>query len=112
MSGLLPPAYADLEVLAAEWSLPTESQRAERHLIAGYDELKVLYRTLLPRMPALLDDLNQKEFKEFDEGERRLLWLALSFVEAAVAVERFQCSDMPPGAFEAERFHIGEKAGI
>jgi len=27
-------------------------------------------------------------------------------------VERFQCSDMPPGAFEAERFHIGEKVGV
>lgn len=108
----LPPDYVDLEPLSAEWSLPTESQRAQRHLMASYDELKILYSTLLPRMSALLDDLNQKTFDAYDDADRRLLWLALSFVEAAVAVERFQCADMPPGAFEAERFHIGEKAGI
>ncbi len=108
----LPPAFVDLEPLAAEWSLPTEPQRAQRHLMASYAELEVLYSTLLPRMPALLDDLNQKTFDAYDDADRRLLWLALSFVEAAAAVERFQCSDMPPGAFEAERFHIGEKVGV
>jgi hypothetical protein len=107
---LLPAAYADLEPLARKWSLATESERAQRHLQARYAELETLYRTLLPRMPAILDDLNRTPIDTLDGAEKRLFWLVLSFVEAAVAVERFQCADMPPGAFEAERFQIGAMA--
>lgn len=110
MIAALPAAYADLEPLAQQWSLATESKRAQRHLQAHYPELEALYHTLLPRMPSILDDLNPKPIDTFDAGEQRLFWLALSFVEAAVAVERFQCADMPPGAFEAERFQIGATA--
>lgn len=106
----LPAAYADLEPLAQEWSLATEFERAQRHLQAHYPELEALYRALLPRLPSILDDLNRKPIDTFDAGEQRLFWLTLSFVEAAVAVERFQCADMPPGAFEAERFQIGATA--
>lgn len=108
---LLPAAYADLETLAQAWSLGTEPERAQRHLQAQYAELEALYRVLLPRMPAILDDLNRTPIDALDGAEQRLFWLALSFVEAAVAVERFQCADMPPGAFEAERFQIGVTAG-
>lgn len=108
---LLPAAYVDLEPLAQEWSLATEPARAQRHLRAGYDELETLYRTLLPRMPAIIDELNQTSLATLEGSALRLFWLALSFVEAAVAVERFQCADMPPGAFEADRFQIGPTAG-
>ncbi len=107
---LLPAAYADLEPLARKWSLATEPERAQRHLQARYAELETLYRTLLPRMSAILDDLNRTPIDALNGAEKRLFWLALSFVEAAVAVERFQCADMPPGAFEAERFQIGATA--
>lgn len=110
MSAPLPALWADLEPLASRFALPTEAQRAQRHREAEYAELEALYRTLLPRVPAILEALNAKPLDGLDAGEQRLLWLTLAFVEAAVAVERFQCADMPPGAFEAERFHIGTTA--
>ena len=109
---VLPAAYADLEHLAQEWSLPTESERRQRRLRAQYTELETLYHTLLPRLPAVLDDLNRTPLDTMDSSEQRLLWLALSFVEAAIAVECFQCVDMPPSAFAAERFHIGYIGGV
>lgn len=112
MSGALPPAFADLEALAAIWSLPTESERAQRHRQADYAALEQLYRALLPRVGDVLDALNARPLDRLDAGEQRLLWLALSFVEAAVAVERFQCADMPAGAFEAERFHFGQRIPV
>lgn len=107
MSAPLPAPFADLEALAQRWALPTEPQRALRHRESAYADLEDLYRTLLKRVPAILETLNAKSLDRLDAGEQRLLWLALAFVEAAVAVERFQCADMPPGAFEAQRFHFG-----
>lgn len=107
MSAALPAQFADLEELAQRWALPTEPQRALRHRASAYADLEDLYRTLLARVPAILETLNAKPLERLDAGEQRLLWLALAFVEAAVAVERFQCADMPPGAFEAQRFHFG-----
>lgn len=107
VSAALPAAFADLEPLAATWALPTEPERALRHRESDYADLELLYRTLLARVPAILETLNARPLDRLDAGEQRLLWLALAFVEAAVAVERFQCADMPAGAFEAQRFHFG-----
>jgi hypothetical protein len=103
----LPAPWTDLEPLAQRFAAATEAERAQRHREAEYAELEALYRTLLPRVPAILEALNARPLVGLDAGEQRLLHLTLAFVEAAVAVERFQCADMPPGAFEAARFHIG-----
>lgn len=108
----LPDPWRDLEPLAARWSLPGEAERAALHRSASYAELEALYRTLLPRIPGMLEALNAVPLQRLQPGERRLLWLALAFVEAAVAVERFQCADMPPGAFAADRFHIATGTAV
>lgn len=109
-SAPLPEAWRDLEPQATRWARSGERERAELHRSAGYAELETLYRTLLPRIPGMLEALNAVPLDQLQPGERRLLWLALAFVEAAVAVERFQCADMPPGAFAAERFYIATGA--
>ena len=61
-------------------------------------------------MPTILDDLNPTPIDALDGAENDCYGRCCRSSKV-VAVERFQCADMPPGAFEAERFQIDMTAG-
>ena len=56
---LLPAPFADLDLLAEKWSLATQNQREACRRASTPAEIRRLYDTLLPRMDAILDYLNQ-----------------------------------------------------
>ncbi len=101
---LLPTPFADLERLA-DWGLPTERERHDRRLASTMDALRDYYSTLLPRMEAMVDHLNGFDLATMPTAEKRLLYMGLMFIEAAVAVEMFKDPDIPDG-LPAEQMEI------
>jgi hypothetical protein len=70
-------------------------------------DLEVFYSAMLPRMDDIADYLGSVPVAKAAEADRRLQWLACSFLEAAMAVERFREPDQL-GALAPDRFRIVE----
>lgn len=93
---VLPAPFADLAPFAA-WALPTEDARMRRRLACSMDEVDAFYRALLPRMQAIATHLDRWPLADLPVEQRPLLYLALAFMEAAMAVEAFHHPDVPEG---------------
>lgn len=93
---VLPAPFAHLAPYAA-WALPTEDARMRRRLACSMDEVVAFYRALLPEMKAIAAHLDRWPLAELPTEQRPLLYLALSFMEAAMAVEAFNDPDVPEG---------------
>jgi hypothetical protein len=101
---LLPVHFADLESLAEKWSLATQRQREARRRASTPVELRTFYETLLPRMDAVLDYLNQYALDTLPDDAKRLLYLTFSLAEVAPYVECYDSEPRVPNSFEDIRF--------
>jgi hypothetical protein len=100
---LLPPPFTDLEPLAEKWSLATQNQREARRRTSTPTEIRALYDSLLPRMDAILDYLNQSSLESMTAEARRLLYLTFSLAEVAPYVECYGSNPWIPDSFEDTR---------
>jgi len=100
---LLPPAFADLEPLAAAWSLPTEEQRYAKRVASSMEEIRAFHDTLMPRITAMLEYLDGFPLDGCPREAQRLLFLALSLAEVAPSVY-FYGDVLPSDVIEPTRF--------
>lgn len=103
----LPEEFKVLEPFAAEWSLPTESERKEKRAGSSFSDLQSYYDAVSPRMPDIAAHLDQFPVRGLAEDQQRLLNLALMFMEVSIAVEFYGQSELPQG-FPRERFVISD----
>ena len=96
----LPKPFTHLEYWLS-FALPSEDARMRRRLSASMDELLGLYKALVGEMPAIAAHLDQWPLAELPTEQKPLLYLALSFMESAMAVEAFH-QPGPPHATTAE----------
>ena len=96
----LPEPFAHLEAWLP-FALPSEDARMRRRLSACMDELLGLYKALVGEMPAIAAHLDQWPLAELPAAQKPLLYLALSFMESAMAVEAFH-QPGPPHATTPE----------
>lgn len=104
MTAPLPPEFADLAPLLADWAFPTENERSERRWRAGKADFDRLYRAVMPRLPAILDYLAAIPETNVPDSAKPLLYLALSFAECAPHIELYRGSSRVPNSFDAHRF--------
>lgn len=98
--------FADIEhLITAGWAIGDEAARNRQRRASSMAELQAFYNTLLPRMDAIIQHLNQQSLLALAPGDQTLLDLALMFMEVAPAVEIYKDPDVPWG-FDAARFHI------
>ena len=102
-SSLLPSAFTDLEPLAERWSLATQNQREACRRASSPAEIRGLYDTLLPRMDAILDYLNQFTLDHLPGEGQRLLYLTFALAEVAPYVECYGSNPWVPDSFEDTR---------
>ena len=105
MRSSLPEPFADLESLAADWSLATQREREEKRLASTADDLKAVYDALLPRLDAMLEYLNASRLDALPADAQRLFFLTLSFAEIAPFVECYRGEPRVPDSFDESRFH-------
>ncbi len=101
----LPERFRTLSQFVSAWSLPTEQERNRKRRSSSMEEIRRFYNAMLPEMAAIAEHLSAFSLDDLPEKERRLLNLALSFMEVALAVEVYSTPDVP-GAIEAERLAI------
>lgn len=102
---LLPLGFQHLESLVSDWALPSEAARNQRRLTSSMAEIQEFYDTVLRAMEALVSHLSTFRVSELPAPEQRLMYLALSLMEVAPAVEIYHQPDIPD-AIEADRLVI------
>jgi len=99
---VLPEAFIDLEPFS-QWALATESERIAARDSSTLEELQVFYDVMMARIPAILGYLDRFPLDRLPEDARNLLNLALSAVEASIAVELYHQPQVING-FDRARF--------
>lgn len=102
MAPTFPPAFADLEPLAA-WALPSERERNARRCASRPEELRGFYELFEPRLRNAIDHLEQFPLDGLPEPEQHLLWLTFSMAEVAFAVEKYDAQGRIPFGTASER---------
>jgi hypothetical protein len=97
-----PKEFDDLEHLSG-WALATERERNYKRRTSHMSEVQSVYDTVLPRMDAIIEYLNQFQLDNMPPDAERLLHLTLSLAEVAPAVEFYKQPEVVDG-FPAERF--------
>lgn len=100
---LLPPQFADLELLAEKWSLATQNQREACRRTSTPIEIRGLYDSLLPRMDSVLDYLSQFTLDNMPSEAQRLMYLTFSLAEVAPYVECYESNPWVPDSFADTR---------
>ena len=102
---LLPVGFEDLESFAQDWAIGGEAARNAKRLSSTMTELRAYYDKLLPKVESIVGYLRPRPLGNLAEPDRRLLNLAMMFMEIAPSIEIFHAVDVPDG-FAAGRFKI------
>jgi hypothetical protein len=84
---LLPPEFADLEPLVAEWCLDSEPERYAKRLSSSMDEIQVFYDAIFPRAEKAIGYLEKLPLDDLPEDALRLLKLLYSLILMSFPVE-------------------------
>lgn len=110
----LPTAFADLAPFI-DWALPSADERQNRRRTASREELKAFYDAMLPRIDAILAEVDAYPLGTLPEALRPLYRLALSLAEVAPHIELYGGAPGVPYAFEETRFvamHGGQDTAL
>lgn len=83
----LPKGFESLEPFVATYALDNANRRAEMRGDAPVEERDAFYKAAQPLLAPALDYLDAKTFDEYDERDKRLMWMMLSLAHVAIAVE-------------------------
>ena len=104
---VLPQSFQDLEA-SSDWALATESERTAKRVSSPMPDIQAFYDTMLARMDACATYLDQFPLDHLPPDAERLLWLTLSLMEVANAVELYKQPELSNG-FDITRFVPSEK---
>lgn len=110
MTQHFPAAFQDLEGFAG-WALGSRDARYKRRLGSTMAAIRAFYDAVQPRMDAIIAYLNPRPLEALADEERRLLWLALAWMDASRAVEVLGAPDVRYG-FAADRFTVRDLAPL
>lgn len=86
-NSLLPAGYEALEPFVDTYAIDNAPRRAEMRGEAPSDIRDAFYEAAKPLLAQALDYLDTKSFDEYDERDKRLMWMMLSLAHVAIAVE-------------------------
>jgi hypothetical protein len=100
----LPEAFADLTPFLADWALASADERQARRRTATRAQLRGFYDAMLPRINAILTELDAHPLGSLPQSLHALYYLALALAEVAPHIELYGGSPAVPYAFEETRF--------
>jgi hypothetical protein len=104
----LPPGFAELEPLVAEWSLGTQKSRAEKRIDTEMARLKAFHGALRPRIEDIIGYMNTlpNDPGALAPDAKRLYHLAQMFMEAAAPIDLAWPTGDIEDTFPMERFEF------
>lgn len=88
MDAQLPKEFAELERFS-DWILPTHSERNRKRVTSTMPELKAFYEAMMQHIDRIVEYFKQFSIEEMPQDTKRLLFMTLSFADAAHAVELY-----------------------
>jgi hypothetical protein len=110
MSGpTLPAGFEDLARFVGSWALPSERERMLARVHDPMDAISDFYKTLSPRITAVLTHLEAypPKLEALPQPEQRLAMLALSFMECSRIFEMCNKLVVPCANFVPVRGDFG-----
>ena len=83
----LPTGFEVLEPFADTYAIDNAGRRAEIRGEAPVEQRNAFYEAAKPLLAPALDYLDTKKFDQYDERDKRLMWMMLSLAHVAIAVE-------------------------
>jgi hypothetical protein len=108
MSTSLPAEFSDLQVLVAEWALPTERERAVKRVETPIERLRAFHGEVRPRIHDILRYFNQfpNDPAALSPEQQTLYHLAETFMEVAAPIDLGWSSGDIEDTFPMERFEF------
>jgi len=103
----LPSAFAEFEVFAATWCLPTEAERWNRRMASGMLEMREFYDAFFPRLEEAIEYCDKFPLDDVPEDAVNLLHLIYSLIMVSMAVEVFG-QPKPTDSADAVIDRVGE----
>jgi hypothetical protein len=107
----LPDEFADLELFAARWAVPEETQRREIRVSGQMKDIQAFYDAMVRRIDDILSYLNMYELGKLQPEATTLMYLCLALAEVSPAVELYKQPDVAEG-FATSRFAPVKVAGM
>ena len=83
----LPAGFESLEPFVPAWALEGANNRARARLASREADRVTFFEAVKPLLARALAYLDEKRLEQFDDKERRLMLLLLSFAHVTLAVE-------------------------
>lgn len=83
----LPIAFAELEVFAETWCLPTETERWNQRLASNMPQMRAFYDAFSPRLEEAIDYCDKFPLDDLPDDVLNLLHLIYSMIMVAMSVE-------------------------
>ena len=87
MSAMLPAEFSELEPFAAEWSLPSETERYDRRISSSMEDMRAFYDAITPVATAAIAYCNQYPLDAMPEDVLNLMHLLYSMIMVSFPVE-------------------------
>ena len=91
------PDVSDIEVEINLWALPTTEDRLVKRMNSTMDEINSFHYAMLPKLPAIIDYLNQFKLSELSEEDLKLSRAALAMCEVDNAVYKWKAPILNTG---------------
>ena len=85
----LPSAFAELELFAEKWCLPTEVERWNTRMATSMPEMREFHDAFFPRLEEAIDYCDKFTLDDIPEDALNLLHLIYSLIMVSMAVEVF-----------------------
>ena len=103
----LPSAFAELELYAETWCLPTEAERWNKRVASSMPEMREFYDAFFPRLEEAIEYCDKFPLDDIPEDALNLLHLVYSLIMVSMAVEVFG-QPKPTDSADAVIDRIGE----
>lgn len=100
---LLPKNFQMLEPLVSRWALTTQNTRQALRISSTKGELQYFYDNMLPRLPAIMEHVDQFPLGQLPPESERLFALALTLAEIAPHIELYNGDPNVPHSFAEMR---------
>lgn len=105
MSAQKPEDFSELDGFVAVWGLPTMQGRIEKRLTSSLAELRAFHDAMLPRLPQIIDFLNQFPVNAIPAEYQPLANAALAMCDVDDPVNKWR-SPVLDEALDPRRFTV------
>ncbi|HAI97693.1 MAG: hypothetical protein CL866_03655 [Cycloclasticus sp.] len=91
------PDISDIEVEINLWALPTTEERLVKRMNSTMEEINAFHYAMLPKLPAIIDYLNQFQLADLVGDDLKLSRAALAMCEVDNAVYKWKAPVLGTG---------------